>query len=85
MNVQVATKKGYLLKKSSMETKIASKFILPDTGSVEETTVSAAREGRDVKRSKMVKERWVLVKVLTRQRWLNWVVEEWVYDCNWFR
>lgn len=56
INVHVATKKGYLLKKSSMEIKIDSKFILSETGSVEERAVSEARQGREVKRSKMVKE-----------------------------
>jgi hypothetical protein len=49
MNVQPATKNGFLLKKSSMETKIDSKFILSETCSVWEVRVSEARQGREVK------------------------------------
>lgn len=73
MNVQVATKNGYLLKKSSIESKIDSKSILPETASVEETAVSEARLGRGVKRSIMVKESWVFDKVW---RWFNLVEAE---------
>lgn len=66
MNVQVATKNGYLLKKSSIASKIDSKSILPEAVSVEETAVSEARLGREVKRSITVKESWVFVNVWRR-------------------
>jgi hypothetical protein len=46
MKLQVATKNGYLLKKSSMETRIVSKLILPasDSAKVGVEVDSTARE-----------------------------------------
>lgn len=46
MNVQVATKNGFRLKKSSMEIKIDSILILSETCSVGTEAVSAANEGK---------------------------------------
>ena len=60
MTVQPATKKGYRLKKSSMEVTIDSILILSETCSV-----SAAKEGevkdKDVRKANSL--RWVAVKV----------------------
>lgn len=48
MNVHPATKNGFLLKKSSIETKTDSKFILSETFSVGVAKASEAKEGREV-------------------------------------
>lgn len=45
MKTTVATKKGYRLKKLSIETRMDSKLILPGTSSVGRAAVSAAEQG----------------------------------------
>jgi hypothetical protein len=49
MNVQPATKHGFLFKKPSIDTKIDSRFIFSETCSVWEVRVSEARQGRELK------------------------------------
>lgn len=52
-----ATKNGLRLKKSSIETKIASKLILAEGSGDEESTVSAAKQGKPpLKRLRREKE-----------------------------
>lgn len=60
MKVHPATKNGYLLKKSSIATNIDSRLILSETWSEEETTASEAKQGREVRRLRKVKDKWVL-------------------------
>lgn len=61
MTVQPATKNGFLLKKSSIATKIDSRLILSETWAAEETTASEAKQGREVRLNR-VKESWVFVR-----------------------
>lgn len=62
MNATVDTKKGYLMKKLSMETKTDSKLILSGTSSVRRDVVSEAKElnGKESPRNR--RGNWVLRK-----------------------
>lgn len=88
MKVQPATKKGYLLKNSSIETTIDSKLIFPKSGSA---TASEARQGKAVKRSIVAREKhlakfwrelgeWVRSETgifSVEERWRWWEYKDW--------
>lgn len=72
MKVHPATKKGYLLKNSSIETKMDSKFIL----SGEATSVSKAKLGEGVRRRSWVRAKgrrvlgtWWNGEVFAKRKW----------------
>lgn len=77
MNVHPATKNGFLLKKPSIASKIDSRLTLSETWSVEETTASEAKQGREVRRLITVKESWAFVRFgtngdVSRSKGLFW-------------
>lgn len=66
MKAQPATKKGYRLKKPSMETTTDSMLILPSS------TATSARHGKGVKRLKRVNEKKGFANALEEGIWSEW-------------
>lgn len=81
MKTTVATKKGYRLKKLSIETKMDSKLILLGTSSVGRVVVSEAKQETGKVNPRKGNENWGLRKErLWEKLWLAVVVVEVLLD-----